>query len=338
MESLQAYIDGLFDRQLLHNIAIRVGCKDKVLYDFYKSDTQEIHDRTLFDMASVTKILSVTALSLMAAEAGKLSFWDKVSRYFPIPRHFEDLTVFHLLTHTMGVGHRPLNFPQNNYDNIAHYILSLEGDPVGQDVEYSCPAFILIGKILERVYGKGLDVLFRELVAEPLGMTSSCFCPDRNSGNFVNSNLEPEKKGIVNDYNCQYLGGIAGNAGIFSCIADLTKYAHMLLSDGKPLFSKATLDNASQNHTLGMSEARGLGFLYVDDRYPQTGKLFPVGSIGHCGHTGQSLFVNRTSGLYVIILSDATISTVKKYGHEDYSQVMQMREDIHNLIKEGLQS
>lgn len=338
MESLQVYIDGLFDRQLLHNIAIRVGSNDKVLYEFYKSDTQEIHERTLFDMASVTKILSVTALSLLAEEAGKLSFSDKVSHYFPVPPHFEDLTVFHLLTHTMGIGHRPLNSPQNNYGNIVHYILSLEGNPLGQDVEYSCPAFILMGKILEQIYGKRLDVLFRELVAEPLGMTSSSFCPDRNSGDFINSNLEPDKKGIVNDYNCQHLGGIAGNAGIFSCIADLTKYSLMLLSDGKPLLSKATLDSASHNHTPGMSEARGIGFLYVDERYPQTGKLFPVGSIGHCGHTGQSLFVDRASGLYVIILSDATISTVKKYGHEDYSQVMQMREDIHNLIKEGLQS
>ena len=111
MESMQAYIDGLFDRQLLHNIAIRVGCRDQVLYEFYKSNTQEIHERTLFDMASVTKILSVTALSLMAKDAGKLSFSDKVSRFFPVPPHFEGLTVFHLLTHTMGIGHRPLNLP-----------------------------------------------------------------------------------------------------------------------------------------------------------------------------------------------------------------------------------
>ena len=82
-----------------------------------------------------------------------------------------------------------------------------------------------------------------------------------------------------------------------------------------------------------MNESRGIGFLYVNDLYNQTGTLFPVGSFGHCGHTGTSLFVNRETGLYVIILSDATVSTIQKYGHEDYEQVMQMRQIIHTLIQ-----
>ena len=82
-----------------------------------------------------------------------------------------------------------------------------------------------------------------------------------------------------------------------------------------------------------MNESRGIGFLYVNDLYNQTGTLFPVGSFGHGGHTGTSLFVNRETGLYVIILSDATVSTIQKYGHEDYEQVMQMRQIIHTLIQ-----
>ena len=72
--------------------------------------------------------------------------------------------------------------------------------------------------------------------------------------------------------------------------------------------------------------------MYVDEKYNQTGRLFPKGSIGHCGHTGQSVFVDYKSGLYVIILSDATISTTKKYGEEKYDIVMKMREDIHNSL------
>jgi CubicO group peptidase (beta-lactamase class C family) len=85
-----------------------------------------------------------------------------------------------------------------------------------------------------------------------------------------------------------------------------------------------------------MDEARGLGYLYVGDRYSQTGGLFPTGSIGHCGHTGQSIFVDPKSGLYVIVLSDATVSTIRKYGKENYNEVMQMRHDIHAAIKADL--
>ena len=77
--------------------------------------------------------------------------------------------------------------------------------------------------------------------------------------------------------------------------------------------------------------------LYVDDRYKQAGGLFSQGTIGHCGHTGQSVFVDYRSGLYVIILSDATVSTVRKYGKERYNEVMDMRSRLHAAIKQDMQ-
>ena len=76
--------------------------------------------------------------------------------------------------------------------------------------------------------------------------------------------------------------------------------------------------------------------MYVDERYGQTGELFENGAIGHCGHTGQSVFLDYKTGLYVIVLSDATLSTVKKYGGERYSEVVDMRKDLHNAIKKDL--
>jgi CubicO group peptidase (beta-lactamase class C family) len=90
------------------------------------------------------------------------------------------------------------------------------------------------------------------------------------------------------------------------------------------------------NYTVDKDSSRGLGFLYVDKRYEQTGGLFQDGAIGHCGHTGQSVFVDYRSGLYVIVLSDATISTTKKYGAEHYGEVMQRRHDLHFAIKQDL--
>jgi CubicO group peptidase (beta-lactamase class C family) len=111
---------------------------------------------------------------------------------------------------------------------------------------------------------------------------------------------------------------------------------HFLQNKGEPLIKEETFLLATQNHTFGMSESRGLGFLYVDERYAQAGGLFENGAIGHCGHTGQSVFVDYRSGLYVIILSDATISTVKKYGSERYDEVVKMRARIHTAIKRCL--
>lgn len=286
-------------------------------------------------MASVTKILATTNLCLIALEKGLLDLSAKASSFFKCAEK-PDMTIFNLLTHTMGIGHKSLNNPENNYDNIGEYILKIPSDiPIGSNVLYSCPGFILLGKILEKVFGNSLDVLFKEYVCKPLEMESTGYHPFDKS-NVVNSNIEEDLIGVVNDYNCKHLGGVAGNAGVFSNIKDLTKYVKFLLLNGYPLINEKTFKSAICNYTPNMDEARGLGFLCIDERYEQTGGLFPVGSFGHCGHTGQSIFVDPKSGLYVIILSDATITTNKKYGVEKYEEVMQMRKAIHTAIKSDL--
>ena len=142
----------------------------------------------------------------------------------------------------------------------------------------------------------------------------------------------------VNDYNCEHLGGVSGNAGVFSNICDLTKYAQMLLCGGSPIVDKEIFEMAVKNYTPKHDQSRALGFLYVDEKYDQTGKLFPKGSIGHCGHTGQSLFVHPGSGLYAIILTDATATLARSSNDNsyDYSVVCKMRQMIHNAIAEDI--
>lgn len=338
MQETRACIQRYFDARLLENIAIRVGTADRVLFDSYRSKSDPIDDKTLFDMASVTKIVVTTTLTLMALDRKLLRLEDPVGKYLPCPPDRADLTIRHLLTHTIGFGYRDLRQAGYTYDNIEAYIFSLPREvPLGADVRYCCSAFILLGKILERVFGKRLNEAFRELVAEPLEMRDTTYLPERNRS-FVNSNLSEAEKGIVNCHNGRFLGGVTGQAGLFSNLSDMTRYAKLLLAHGAPLISREWFDRAIENQTAGMSEARGLGFVYVDERYPQTGSLFSPGSIGHCGHTGQSLFVDLKSGLYVTILSDATISTVRTYGSEHYDEVMQLREELHNAIKADLLS
>ena len=273
---------------------------------------------------------------LIAADKGLVSPSDRVGKFFTAPPEKENLTVWNLLTHTLGIGHKALNSKDVNYGNVHDYILGIKSDvPIGTEVLYSCPGFILLGKIAEKVFDGKLDELFYTLVAEPLGMKSSRFLPNKDS-DLVNSNVSQDERGTVNDYNCRHLGGVCANAGLFSNLSDMSAYVKMLRSFGAPIISKKTFELATQNHTPNMCESRGLGFLYVDGRYLQTGGLFAKGSVGHCGHTGQSVFLDPKSGLYTIILSDATVSTVKKYGYENYEEVIAMRRDIHAAIKADL--
>lgn len=330
MKNLDRVIDAYLASRTLEHIAVRVGMGDQILYDTFRGGVDE---HTLFDMASVTKIIATTSLALIALDRGLLNLDDPVAKFYPTDK---PITVKNLLTHTMGIGHKNLTQEGNTYENIAERVLDIPTDiPIGTDVQYSCPGFVLLGKILEKVFGKRLDLCFDETVAKPLGMLETSFLP-RNKQNAVNSNLEEHLRGVVNDYNCQFLGGVAGNAGVFSNISDVTKYVRLLLDKGAPLISEETFVMAAQNYTANMSASRALGFLYVDDRYQQTGGLFPDGAIGHCGHTGQSVFVDYRSGLYVIILSDATISTARKYGDEVYEEVMKLREDLHAAIRHDL--
>lgn len=318
----------------VNNVIVRVGQGDTILCDVKAtSEDRVLTDHTLFDMASVTKIVVTTSLALLAIDGGQLSLSDPVSKFFLVPEDKKQLTIRHLMTHTMGIGHKSLLKSDGTYEGIEQYILNIPSDfPIGSDVRYSCPAFILLGRIVEQIFGDRLDRAFDALVAKPLGMKETCFLPDRTL-DIVNANPTDGEEGLVHDYNCRYLGGVCGNAGLFSNLSDMTLYAKMLAAGGAPLFSKELFDLATQNHTEGMSAARGLGYLYVDDRYTQTGELFPIGSIGHCGHTGQSVFVDLKSGLYVIILSDATRNAIRKYGKGYYNYVMQMRRELHDAIK-----
>ena len=330
MKNLNKVLDELIKNGTASHIAVRVGRRSDILCDAFRGGVDE---KTLFDMASVTKIIATTMLALIALNRGLLSLDDSVDKFYPTDKQ---LTIRHLLTHTMGIGYKRLTQKGNTYANIAQKILEMPLDiPIGSNVLYSCPGFILLGKIIEKVFDKSLDKCFYELVATPLGLTCSSFISSDRQ-NTVNANIEEELRGIVNDYNCQFLGGVAGNAGLFSNLIDVTKYVGFLLNNGAPLFSEKTFLTATENYTVGMSQSRALGFVYVDADYKQAGGLFAAGAIGHCGHTGQSIFVDCKSGLYVVILSDATVSTIRKYGQERYDEVMDMRARIHSAIKSDL--
>lgn len=335
MYNIKECVSTYMSQGYINNIAIKCGTVENS-FELFKSANGEIDSKTLFDMASVTKIMVTTMLCLIAIGKEILNINDTVSKYFNITEDKSSMTIKNLLTHTMGIGYKLLTDSGHTYENIHDYILNIPSDvPIGTETMYSCPGYILLGKILEKLYGNRLDILFREYIAKPLCMENSGFLPSHDNV-FVNSNIPDNGIGRVNDYNCGFLGGVSGNAGLFSCMDDVYKFVKMLLNHGSPLISKETFDLAVKNYTSHMKDSRALGFVYVDEKYKQTGNLFSAGAIGHCGHTGQSVFVDYKSGLYAIILSDATVSVEKKYGFDKYDVVVKMRQDIHNAIKRDL--
>lgn len=336
-ESLLAHLaaENTFD-----SYAVCVGYKG----DEHLLTSPNVNLDTLFDIASIGKVVVTTPLIFQAIDEGKLSLDTALSAFWSdLPEEKAHITVKQLLTHTSGVIRHDFSaeVASHNNDYIARHILSYPlGYIPGSNYVYSCSGFILLGFILEKIYGKTLDELFYLKVKAPLALPHATF----------NIPLDAENAAVCYRWNDNRLrrmddelvsvmrGGVAGNGGEFWSMKDLQRYILALMNHSPLLFSRAMYDAAECDYTPTYMEGRGLGYLFVDARYAQTGNLFPVGSFGHCGHCGQSFFINRDMDLYVIILTNATrhASMKNDFRTYDYRDVMNMRALIHNSIKDDL--
>ncbi len=299
---------------------------------------------TYYDVASMGKVLITTTMILRAVGEGRLALTDTLSKFFrDVPVEKRDITVQQLLTHSSGI--RRYNIPAevcaHNNDYIAAWILAkpLAYAP-GASYEYSCAGFILLGYILEKVYGCGYDELFYIQLKGPLGLKratfnialdepNACVCYRWNDNRL--RRMDDEIISVVRN-------GVAGNGGGFWSAGDMRRYVKAVLAKDPVLYREDLFALAERDYTPHYGEGRGLGWLVVDERYKQTGDLFPAGSFGHCGHTGKSFFMHRESGLYVILMTNATrfANIASGFRGYDYGKVCALRREIHNKIWEDL--
>lgn len=282
----------------------------------------EAADRsTLYDMASLSKLMSTTMIALRLVEEGKLLLTDSLPMYFSsaelenAPEGRAGVTIFELMTHTSGITpHIPLwTVTDTPEASVKAILASSPVCPRRAQVHYSCMGYILLQKIVERITGEGLDTLARKMVFDPLGMRHTAYRP--TSDNVATTEYSTMRncyiKGEVHDENAHYLGGVAGNAGVFSTLDDTARFASMLSCRGNTprsrFLSAATFDLATQNFTPGLSEARGLGFQLKPPMpaLSAMGDLMNEGSYGHTGFTGTSLYVDVKTGLWVVLLTNA---------------------------------
>ena len=265
----------------------------------------------LFDMASCSKVIGTTMLALKAVENGLISLRDSLWRFIDAPDDKKDIEIFDIMTHSGGFSPwfdiEKVGFPP---EDAVKAILSVPLEyKIGTEVKYSCMGYILLGKILEIVYGEPLDVAAEKHVFAPLEMTNTMYNPLKKGykGQIApteyNQKLKKYKEGIVHDENACFLNGISGNAGVFSTGDDIAKLC-MALGNNSFLSSR-TMEKATINHTKHIKgEDRGLGFVVKGDRLSSSGDLFSDGSFGHTGYTGTFFFIDKETSFYFILLTN----------------------------------
>jgi CubicO group peptidase (beta-lactamase class C family) len=265
---------------------------------------------TLFDMASLTKIMATTMVTLKLFELNKLTPTDLLGHFFDTPRDKEKITLHDILTHSSGLRSHALLSSADVTAEILHIPLSYER---GKGVEYSCLGFILLGKICEIVTGKTLAQSASEYIFVPLNMMATGYQPAQANNTFAATEYDNTADkwlcGTVHDENARFMGGISGNAGLFSDITDCGKFAQMLINRGKGIISKELFNEAVKNHTPFSDTARGWGFAL---------DLCTPGGWGHTGFTGTSIWVNAASTLYGVLLTNRVHPTRANGGIIDF--------------------
>lgn len=293
-------------------------------------------EHTLFDMASITKILSPTMVAFRFLEEGLIRLYDTISVFFPdAPEDKKDITILQLMTHTSGIpDHFYISDSTDDPADAVKVILNhpLEQAPGGDPI-YTCMGYIVLGKILEQVGGAPLDVLAEKYVFGPLGMTHTGYHP---TGHIAPTEMDPETGkllcGVVHDENARFLKGISANAGVFSDLEDMILFSKMLAcggrtEDGAAYLSPAMLSRALINHTPNSKgEFRGLGFNLARSPFNFLGDLLSPRTFGHTGFTGTSFAVDPDTGLWVVLLTNRVCPTRAN------TKMIRIRSLVHNAV------
>ncbi|MCX6607567.1 MAG: DUF1343 domain-containing protein [Acidobacteria bacterium] len=273
---------------------------------------------TIFDAASLTKVVATTSSIMKLVEQGRVRLNDKVTVYLPDYQGGKsDITVRLLLTHFSGL--RPdldLKPEWSGYElGIKKALVDKPVNPPGERFVYSDINFILLGEIVRRVSGRPLDQYAKEEIFTPLGMVDSGFRPAAAFRNRIAPTeqypgMAAPLRGVVHDETTRFMGGVAGHAGLFTTAADLARFAQAILNggelDGVRVWSPLTVRKFTQPQTPSdQSILRGLGFDLDSPFSANRGELFPIGSVGHTGFTGTSFWIDPSTQSYVILLANS---------------------------------
>ena len=273
---------------------------------------------TIFDLASLTKVVATTSSLMKLFEEGEFRLNDRVTQYLP---EFQEgkspITIRNLFTHFSGMPpDLVLNPPWSGYQTGIHMaMIEKPNGPTGEHFVYSDINFILLGELVHRLSGQTLSDYAREHIFLPLGMRETMFQPPaslipRIAPTERDGPQGPPLRGVVHDETSRYMGGVAGHAGLFSTADDLARFCEMMLRkgelDGTRLFSALTVEKfTTPQSPADQPILRGLGWDIDSPFSGNRGDLFPIGSYGHTGFTGTSIWIDPVSDTYAILLANS---------------------------------
>jgi len=320
----------------------------------YEPDAAAVRTDTVFDAASLSKVLATAPAILMLAEEGRIDLDARLVHYFPecAGGGRDGITIRHLLSHSSGL---PAGLPRNpdwHGDAAAHALACQQAltAPPGTLLRYSDVNYVLLGQLVQRVSGMRLDEFARRRIYAPLHMRDTGFLPlqrgvaraliaptqkGRAGSAGAHGDLAPGQvlQGEVHDPTARRMDGVAGSAGVFTTAHDVARFARMLLQggelDGVRILSAASVRLMTTAQSPAGLAPRGLG-MDIDSPYARRprGELYPVGSFGHTGFTGCVLWIDPGSRSFYVFLSNRVYP-------DDSSRVLELYTRMGTLSAEA---
>ena len=319
----------------------------------YQEDSPAVTRETVYDLASLTKVAATTAMAMLLHQRRQIDLETRLADLLPELMEGRELgssasriTLRHLLSHSSGLpGYVELFRSATSPELLLRACLQLplEAEP-GVRVEYSDPGFILLSKGLEAAAGEKFDNWVQREIFEPLRMTATAF---RRAGAQGGSSIPPTEtdsrfrcrqiQGEVQDENAWVLGGVAGNAGLFSNVSDLLRLANEILSakgyPGRPtakIFDRATIELFAERQPPG-GNSFAVGW-DTPSGNSSSGKYFSRHSIGHLGFSGCSLWIDLEAGVAIVLLTNRT------WPDRQSQLIKTVRPAFHDAVREALGS
>ena len=308
----------------------------------YDRESPAVAPTTVFDLASVSKVVATTAAAMLLYERGAL---DLEARVVDVMPNFDtgdsrrrEVTLRMLLAHSSGLpGWEKLYERATTPEELLSLALAtpLVAAP-GTRTEYSDIGFIILGEILAHWAGEPLDRFCQTQVFNPLGMSSACFNPPPEWSQQIPPTLDDQAfrgrviQAEVNDENASVLGGIAGHAGVFAGALDVATFAQCMLSGGRPILRPETVQTFTARESSPPGTSRALGW-DTPSAPSQSGRYFGPRSFGHLGHTGTSLWCDPDRRLSVTLLTNRT------WPDRSSQEIKRVRPLVHDAIVEAIE-
>jgi CubicO group peptidase (beta-lactamase class C family) len=308
----------------------------------YDATSTPVTADTIYDLASLTKVLCTATMCMLLLEQGKfdpeMRVVDIVPEFASEDSRRNNITLGHLLSHSSGLPAYVRLYQQAR--DAAHLMQLASQVPLkasgGTQAEYSDVGFIILGVALERLARESLGEFFQREIARPLGLARTRFCPPDGWKRLIPPTLDDREfrhrtvEGEVNDENAWVMGGIAAHAGLFGSARDLGRFAACMLEHGRPIIHHPeTLERFTRRETSPRGTSRTLGW---DPPAPpsQSGRYFGKRAFGHLGYTGTSLWIDPERKLAISLLTNRT------WPDRYNDKVKKIRPAFHDAIVEAL--